>query len=338
MGKKVKNMEIKENYRRILFELEKDSRKKFTEIGDAVDLSQQTVSYAVKSMEEDRIIGGYRTLFDYTKFGYNGYIVLFRVNTFSREKIEELKELLQNQGMTASIDRLAGGWDLRVFFLAPNASQFNKEFKQLISEYPDQLRNYKILTSVVIHDLGREYLVDEPDRTEDVIIGGDREIVDVKGQWRDICEVLWENPRAKSVDVAEKLDVTPKTVIDRLERLREESLIKGFRPNLGITELGIHTHLLFVKYNNRDVDKENQLRDYCVKHPNVVKMTKTFGDYDAVIRIETEERGDQREVMNSIRERFEEILLDYDTLEVVEEIRRRYLPKSYFEGEEFPED
>lgn len=67
-------------------------------------------------------------------------------------------------------------------------------------------------------------------------------------------------------------------------------------------------------------------------------MTKTFGDYDAVIRIETEDRGQQREVINSIRERYEEILLDYNTLEVVDEITRRYLPKSYFEGEEFPEE
>ena len=331
-------MNIKENYRKILFELEKNSRKKFTDIGESVGLSQQTVSYAVKSMEENDVINGYRALFDYTKFGYNGYIVLFRVNAFSREKVEELKELLQQQGMTASIDRLAGGWDLRVFFLAPNASQFNKEFKELISEYPDQLRNYKILTSVVIHDLGRDYLVDGDEQSEDIIVGGDRELVDVKQSWKDITESLWEDPRQKSVDVAKELDVTPKTVMDRLDRLREEKLVKGFRPNVGIRELGIKTHLLFVKYNNRNVDMENDLRDYCVDHPNVVKMTKTFGDYDAVIRIETQDRGQQREVINSIRERYEEILLDYNTLEVVDEITRRYLPKSYFEGEEFPDE
>lgn len=331
-------MNIKDNYQKILFELEMDSRKKFTDIGDSVDLSQQTVSYAVKSMEENNVISGYRALFDYTKFGYNGYIVLFRVNAFSREKIEALKNLLQKQGMTASIDQLSGGWDLRVFFLAPNASQFNKEFKELISEYPDQLRNYKILTSVVIHDLGRDYLVDGSQQSEDIIIGGDRDFVNVKESWKDVAEILWRNPRKKSVDVAKKLDVTPKTVIDRLERLREEKLVKGFRPNVGIEELGIKTHLLFVKYNNRNVDMENDLRDYCVEHPNVVKMTKTFGDFDAVIRLETEDRGEQREVINSIRERYEEILLDYNTLEVVEEISRRYLPKSYFEGEEFPED
>jgi Lrp/AsnC family leucine-responsive transcriptional regulator len=331
-------MNIKENYQKILFELEKDSRKKFTEIGESVGLSQQTVSYAVKSMEENNIISGYRALFDYTKFGYNGYIVLFRVNAFSREKIEELKSLLKEQGMTASIDRLSGGWDLRVFFLAPNASQFNKEFKELISEYPDQLRNYKILTSVVIHDLGREYLVDGDQSSEDIIIGGDREQVNVKETWKDVAEIIWNSPRRKSVEIAEDLDVTPKTVIDRLERLDKEKLVKGFRPNVGIEDLGITTHLLFVKYNNRNVDMENDLRDYCVDHPNVVKMTKTFGDYDAVIRIETEDRGEQREVINSIRERYEEILLDYNTLEVVEEISRRYLPQSYFEGEEFPED
>lgn len=330
-------LSVKENYQDILFQLEKDSRKKFTEIGKEVGLSQQTVSYAVKNMEEDGVIKGFYPMFDYTKFDYNGYLVLFRVNAFSRQKLEELKNMFLDHNMVAWIERLAGGWDLMVFFLSPNASQFNKEFKNLVSEHPDQLKNYQILTSVVIHDMGRDYLSSKGESAEDIIVGGDREAVDVKDTWKELAKVLWENPRESSVDTAEKLNVTPKTVIDRMKRLEEEKLIKGYRPKIGIRELGIQTHLLFMKYNNRDVEKEDELRDYCVEHPNITMLMKTFGDYDMVIRIETVETDEQREVINSLRERFEDILLDYDTLEVVDQIEKRYLPPSYFRGENFPD-
>lgn len=331
------SINVKKSYREILFQLELDSRKKFTEIGNEVGLSQQTVSYAVKNMEEDGVIKNFYPLFDYTKFGYNGYLALFRVNAFSREKLEELKEVFVDHRMVAWVDRVSGGWDLMVFFLSPNASQFNKEFKGLISKHPDQLRNYKVFTSVVIHDMGRDYLTENDESSEDIIVGGDREAVEIKDSWKELSEILWQNPRSSSVDMAEEMNVTPKTVIDRMDRLDEEKLVKGYRPNLGIQELGIRTHLLFIKYNNRDVDKEDELTEYCVEHPNITMLMKTFGDYDIIIRMETEERDQQRQIINSIREKFEDILLDYNTLEIVDQVEKRYLPPSYFEGEEFPD-
>lgn len=325
-------MDLKENYQRILHQLDCDARQTFTDIGKETGLSQQTVSYAIKTMQEDGVIRGFHPLFDYTKFGLNGYLVLFRVNAFSRRKIEELTELFENHGMVAWVHRLAGGWDFMVFFLAPNASYFNKEFKQLIAKHPEQLRKYTILTTIVIHDLGRNYLAENPEQEDDrdIIVGGDREIVEITDAQRETCRYLQENPRMSSVDMAEALNVTPKTVLDRIQTLQEDALINGYRPVLGISEIGVLTTLLLIQYNNRDVDKENELRDYCVRHPNITLFTKTFGDWDAVIRLETNDRSTQREIVNSIRERYEDILLDYDTLEIVEDIKKQYLPDDYF--------
>ncbi len=328
-------MELKQSYRNILFQLECDARRNYTEIGENLGLSQQTVSYAVRSMREDGILRDVYPLFDYTKFGYNGYLVLFRVNTFSTGKIRELKELFQNHGMTAWVQRLAGGWDFLVLFQAPNASYFNKRFKELVARYPDQLRTYRILTSVVTHDLGRNYLKsnDITETAEDIIVGGDRDIVEIRPELKETCRLLQEDPLASSVDRADQLGVTPKTVIDRTEMLQEKRLIKGYRPRLGIPELDIQVSLLLINYNNQDVDKENDLRDYCIDHPNVTLLVKTFGDHDVMIRIETETRKQYRDVVNAIRERYEDIILDYNTLEVVNDLKKHYLPQDYFSGE-----
>ncbi len=323
-------MNVKQNYREILFQLECDARQNFTDIGEKTGMSQQTVSYATNSMQGKGIIRGFYPLFDYTKFGYNGYFVLFRVNTFSREKIDRIVDLLEDHGMVAWVSRLAGGWDLMTFFQAPNASYFNKEFKELISQHPDQLRKYTILTSIVIHDMGRDYLTDDDTHAGDIIVGGDRDIVEISEAEKATCRLLNTNPLMSSVDMAEELDVTPKTVIDRTQSLEDRNLIKGYRPLLGIQELDVQAYLMLIKYNNRDVETENELRDYCIDHPNITLFMKTFGDWDAVIRLETGERAEQREVVNSIRERFEDILLDYDTLEVVDDIKKHYLPGDYF--------
>ncbi|MDY6766325.1 MAG: Lrp/AsnC family transcriptional regulator [Candidatus Nanohaloarchaea archaeon] len=330
-------MNVKTPYQRILHQLEEDARQSFTAIGDAAGVSQQTVSYAVDRMEEDGIIRGYYPLFDYTKFGYNGYVGLFRVNTFSQDRMDELTALFREHEMVAWVSRLAGGWDLLVFFLAPNASYFNKQFKQLVSQHPEQLQTSTILTTVVIHDMERTYL--SPDAsdydTHDTIIGGDRDVFDLSGDEEATCEVLFDDPTQPSVRMGEQLDVTAKTVIDRIDRLEEQTLVKGYRPLLGLPQLDIIGALLFASVTNKEVDEVDDLVDYCSTHPNITLLMKTFGDWDVMIRVETESREQRQTVIQELRERFEHVILDYTTLEVVDDVEKRYLPPGHFDPDAF---
>jgi Lrp/AsnC family transcriptional regulator len=329
-------MDLKQDYREILFQLERDARNSLTDIGKKTGKSQQTTSYAVNSMEESGAIQDYYPLFDYTKFGFNGYLSLFRVNTFSREKIEELVQMFQENEMVAWVQRLAGGWDLLVFFLAPNASYFNKEFKSLVSEYPEQLRTYSILTTVVIHDMERTYLSRESNfETRDTIIGGDRNVFKLKDEEKETCRILGQDPKKSTVEMGEELDVTSKTVIDRRKSLEERKLVKGYRPLLGLRELDVSTTLLLISYTKQDAEKEDELVDYCKAHENVTLLMKTFGDWDVMIRLETEDREKKQEVVHSLRERFEEVIMDYDTLEILEDIKKSYLPPGFFDPEAF---
>ncbi len=330
-------MELKENYRRILHQLEQNSRQSFTDIGKETGNSQQMVSYAVERMEEDGIIRGYYPLFDYTKFGYNGYVSLFRVNTFSRESLEELVEMFRSNEMVGWVQRLEGGWDLLVFFFAPNASYFNKEFKQLVAEHPEQLRNYSILTSVVIHDMERAYL--DPDRSgfeiEDVIIGGDRDVFGLTEEMQDTWRILSEDLTVSSVDMGEELGVTAKTVLDRIRGLEERKLVKGYRPLIGLPELDVVSTLLLVSFTGEDVDKEDEFVDYCKAHPNATLLMKTFGSWDVMLRVEAGNREETRKAVHSVRERFEDIILDYTTLEILDDIEKRYLPPGHFDPDAF---
>lgn len=325
-------MNVKKNYQRILYQMELDARQNFTDIGKQAGVSQQTVSYAVKRMGEDGIIRTVYPLFDYTKFGYSGYVALFRVNTFSRDRMEALVEMLEDHEMVAWVNRLAGGWDLLVFFLAPNASYFNKEFKALVSRRPKQLRTYRILTTVVIHDMGRGYLGEDGmgQGPEDIIVGGDRNVLELSPEERETAHLLYEDPLQSSVGMARELDVTAKTVIDRINSLEDRKLVNGYRPLLGVQELGVSASLLFINYTKQDVEQEDEMVRYCRAHPNVTLLMKTFGGWDVMIRLEAESPAERQEVIQSIRERFEEVILDYDSLDILDDTVKRYLPPGFF--------
>ena len=56
--------------RKILYQLDLDSRQSLNQIGKKVRLSREVVQYRIKQLEKKGIIKGYRTLIDTSKLGY----------------------------------------------------------------------------------------------------------------------------------------------------------------------------------------------------------------------------------------------------------------------------
>ena len=59
--------------RKILYELDLDSRQSFRSIGRKVGLSKDIVATRVKKLDENGVITGYCTIVDYSKLSYNLY-------------------------------------------------------------------------------------------------------------------------------------------------------------------------------------------------------------------------------------------------------------------------
>ena len=65
------NIDIKD--RRILYQLDLDSRQSFRSIGKKVGLSKDSVASRVQKLQQNRIIKGFYTVIDYSKLGYSSY-------------------------------------------------------------------------------------------------------------------------------------------------------------------------------------------------------------------------------------------------------------------------
>jgi len=59
--------------RKILYELDLNSRQSFQKIGKKVRLSKESVFYRIKKLEEEGIIQRYSTMVDVGKLGYTNF-------------------------------------------------------------------------------------------------------------------------------------------------------------------------------------------------------------------------------------------------------------------------
>lgn len=308
---------------KLLYELDANYRKPYTQVGKKLRMSEQLVSYKVRSFAKAGIIAGQYPLIDYSRFGLLTFIVFFKVHYRSEQNFRKLIELLKEHENVMTVIECDGKYDLLVIFAAKNPSSFNKKLKHLLSRN-SELRDWMILTSVVEHHYFRDYLAGK-EGGEDTVVGGDREETTLDAFHKEILKALIDGKK-KVIDIAAALECTPKTVISRLKWLQQQNILRGYRLLLNTNALGISTNLILVKSRHSTLEQEEELRHFCRYNPSIVKFTKTFGEWDALLQVETKDRSEFRTIFLQLRERFDDIIADTDTFRIFTVHKKQFLP------------
>lgn len=113
-------MTIDEKHRKIIRELQKDSKKSLRDIGTSLGLPLSTIHSRIKKMEKDQLILGHKTLFDAKKLGLPTtayiFIRLEFQDTDGRRASDYMNIVDQISAMPQiqEIHLMAGDWDIFV--------------------------------------------------------------------------------------------------------------------------------------------------------------------------------------------------------------------------------
>ena len=143
---KKSNKEVKEDEKKILQELSRDSTQNPNSIAEKLGFSRQKVWRIIKDLEESHTIWGYTTIIDQGKQGLKSYILLIKRTTqpidnqlaekiISREIEEQMKKI--GSRMLNSI-YTNGLYDWIIIFTSENTKQAKKTselFKVRYSKY-----------------------------------------------------------------------------------------------------------------------------------------------------------------------------------------------------------
>ena len=311
----------------ILNQLELDSRMPFTKMGKKIRMSQQKISYAVDSLIKKEIINGFYTLIDYSKLDIINFRVYFRVSYTTQEEFKELIKYLKEEPSTSWIATCEGRYDLICTFLAYNPSNFNKTLKEIMRKFPKQLENYIVLTTIVSRRFGRKFLSQTISNIpDDIILGGDRKPEELDKIDLEILNFLSENARISAVEIGNKLQLTPKTIINRIKKLESKNVILGFKPALNVRKADYMAFILTIKSHNVIPGVEDQLIDYLRLHPNIVNVTKTLGEWDLEMQIEVKSWYIYRKIVIEIREKFKSLIQEIESIPIY----KTYHKMNYF--------
>ena len=313
--------------RKILYQLDINSRQSFTQIGKKVGLPKNVVAYRIKRLEKRGVIGRYYTVIDAFKLGYIS-IRFYLTYQYTTPEIEKdiLDHFVKNI-YTYWIGSVEGRFDLVVIMWVKDLIDFHLFWKETLKKYRDYFQEQVFSVYIQLLHYRNSYLLDDyekPDREKFEIIGSGKR-VDTDDLDFKILKMISANARIPTVEIANRLGVTSTTIKKRLKELMKMGVIQGFRTELDISKIGYKQFKVDIDF--KDYIKIDTVTRYITSNPHLYYITKTAGHSDLEPTFRVKNLDYLHEIMEDVSKKFPHVIKNYKYFNVTKMHKLHYMPE-----------
>jgi len=324
---KARKVKMDMKSKRILYELDVNARRSYSQIGKKVGLSKDTVNNKIKKMESQGIIKGYYTVINVSKLGYLEFRVFVKLYRTTPKKEEEIINYLVNHPKVGWVGSVSGQWDINMGVWEKSVFKFREFWDEFMGKYGDFiLTNWISIITNLIH-YRKAFLVNaKRDTSEPELVGGE---IEEKADKTDIkiLKILSKNARTPLLDIARKLNISQKTIAYRIKKMIKEKIILSFRALLDLNLLGIQYYKVHFTLRHKDKKRYEKLLAYTKAHPNII-FTNYLNIGGADFEVETYVYSQEQfqAIVDDMKSKFADLIIDAETLQYTKEYKWIYIP------------
>ena len=116
-----------------------------------------------------------------------------------------------------------------------------------------------------------------------------------------ILEILNEDGRASASMIADKVDLSVPAVGDRIKKLQESGVIRGFKPIIDSNKIGLDVSAFITVYSESSKNFEKVVLD-ASKNSNVMKCYTTTGDGSHLLLVKVKNTNSLEKLLRTIQE------------------------------------
>lgn len=316
---------------RMLKEMVSGVRRPVSQIAKRCRLSRQAVEYRLKLLRENKLLRGSRGAVNIGKLGYKSYHIFIEAHTPEEEKKLVLRA--KKAKYVNAIIVYSGKYNLEISIMARDEEEFLDYYRQLMDKVRIRDDHVLVLLGVVCAEvLPKKYFPELKELGREV--WGRGEIKRRKGEGERVDEIdkklLWLLSRdalRTKVGLGKELGLSKDGVGYRIKRLEEEGYLLEYRPVVNYSVLGLSINSLLVKLNH-DSDEVEEFESYLRGKGVVLWAAKTMGYYDYLVYVITKDLEEFHEVINGLKEKFDNIIKSYEVLFAFEELKYNFMAES----------
>ncbi|MDO8553717.1 MAG: Lrp/AsnC family transcriptional regulator [Candidatus Micrarchaeota archaeon] len=297
--------------RKILYELDTDSRQTYNEIAKKVGLGKDSIIYRIEAMQKTGIIKQFHTVINVGKLGFTSFRLYLKLQNATPEKEAEIIEFLKNQKLVTWLVSIEGEFDIGMWVLTKTIKEMNKFYKELLERYVNYIDKRWLTIFTKVSYFTRAYILEKEVNDREFVFITEPEEIELDKIDYDILNAIAPNSRITTMEIAKKAGITPKTAASRIKELEKKKIIVGYRTMLDLEKLGYQYFKVHFNLHDVTIEKEKAIRTYIKQHPNIIYDNEVLGGDDIEIEIQVKDLNELRTIINDMKYRFADIIKDY---------------------------
>lgn len=313
--------------RKILYELDVNTRSSISDIAKKVRLSKQAVSQRIQKMQNEKIIDHFLTIGNPGVLGFLVYKVYIKLQDLSVEEEEKLMINLSSNSSIVWLVSTSGRFDLIIGITVKRPADFENVYYDITKSFSKFIKEKTVVQNIIAHEYNRKHLLEKIDgarkRTTLSFLDPNKQIrldyLDLK-----ILNVLSQNARIPIMDIASTLKLSGRLVSYRINKMEKEGIIDGYRCVFDRSLLGLQFYKILFNTRSLDEKTKKKLFSYCEFCPEITAIVQCIGAWDIEIETEISSIERFRYILKEIRNLLSDELGDYDSLLIVKEHKLDY--------------
>lgn len=306
--------------RRILLALDTDASQTLKQVARKLRTSKEVVAYRMKQLEKAGVLNC-TAIYNSLKLGLQYYMIYLKFAHMTEEKRKELMEFVKSRKNFSWLSTSEGSFDLMIGAHFPSLAEFEKYKDELFSRFDKffQRDSMAILTEGEAYP--RQYITGEKDPMRKVFLfttPTDKEKLDDKDM--QLLRMLSANSRTPLTEIAKALGMTERMARYRKRLLEKKGVIVGYKLFIDSRKLGYTLFKCMIKLRGADRKRFHDLLLYARRHPNIIYWEKVLGEWNLELHIEVASLEEFYSIAGEVRYKFADIVQNFDTLLVTEDI------------------
>ncbi len=318
------NVDLKD--RKILYELDVDSRQSFNEIAKKVGLSKDSVIYRINKLKQEGIIKQFQTIIDVGKLGFISFRLYLKLQNTTPQKEAEIIEFLKKQKQITWLVSIDGEYDLGMWVLTKSIKEMNELWKELLAKYVNYIDKRWLTIFTKVSYFPRAYLLGKKENFDEYVFITEPQETKQDEKDVELLRLLAGDSRIPTLEISQKLKISPKTATARIKELEKKQVIIGYRTMFDLEKLGYQYFKVHINLHNVTPEKIKIFRNYVKLHPNIIYDNEVLGGDDLEIEIQTETLSHLRSIIDDIKKQFSDIIKNYNYITFYQEHKFVFFP------------
>ena len=328
------NLDLKN--RKILLELDKNSRIPLSKLARKVGLSKEVVFHRLNNLIKEGIIVRFQTVISTYRLGYQANKLYFRLQNMTSKSKKQLHDYLMNDARVFWVGYCQGRWDLIIAFWAKNVKEIGEFEDEFLNKFSNNIQEREFSISRETIQYSRRWF--HPDIEKEgaevlepveMTFGEELEPIELDKIDLEILKHLANNARIKLKELSRLTKISIPVIKYRIKQLEKKKVIIGYKYALNAHKLGYQTCKACISLKGITSKKRDMLIEYCKLKPATQNIVLTVGPWDMEIAFDVKNFEEYYNIMNNIQEKFSDVIKNYDSVLYASEPKQSFIPGAY---------